>query len=118
MILSGGFEAGCPILPILLEGERASRKSILDTGFNGELMVPRSLAADLGWPQIGVVDYQAASSVVTAALVEGRISWFGASRRVSAMTTTADIILVGMELLHDCDVTIHRASGRLEVRRG
>jgi predicted aspartyl protease len=115
LILAGGFEAGCPEIPILLEKEPTPRKVLLDTGFNGELMVPERIAADLGWQPIGVLDYQSASGVATAVLYEGRILWFGVSRRVSAMATPADVLLVGMELLHDCTLTIHRASGQVRV---
>ena len=118
MILHGSFEAGCPVLTLQLEGEAKPRLSILDTGFNGELMVPQSLATALGWVPIGVVDCQTASGVTTTTLVEGRISWFGVSRRVSAMTTDADILLVGMELLHDCELRIRRDLAIVQVSRG
>ena len=109
---------GCPVLSLQLEGEPKPRLAILDTGFNGELMLPRSIATALGWMPIGVVDCQTASGVTTTMLVECRISWFGSGRRVSAMTTDADILLVGMELLHDCEIRIRRELGMVEVMRG
>lgn len=118
MILQGSFEAGCPVLALQLEGEPKPRLAILDTGFNGEILIPQSLADALGWTPIGVVDCQTASGMTTTTLVEGRISWFGAGRRVSAMTTGADILLVGMELLHDCELRIRRESGIVQVTHG
>ena len=117
MILTGSFEGGCPLLLLQFEGDSRPRRAVLDTGFNGELAVPREVAVAMGWKAVGVLEYQSASGTASALLMEGRISWFGQIRRVAAMTHAAGVVLVGMELLHDCRVRIHREAGKVEVER-
>ena len=57
--MKGFFEFGSPIVELSVEGRKIS--TLLDTGFNGHLMLPDSIIKELALDQIGISDYLTAS---------------------------------------------------------
>lgn len=81
------------------EGEEAEINAIVDTGFMGSLLLPRTLANDLNLPQIDQeVLALAEGSLIRFAVHEVVIDWQDEERIVAAHVADGDI-LIGIELL-------------------
>ena len=99
------------IYPWLLVTVQASHgtqeiKFVVDTGFDGELAVPRSLAHLFGSSSnIIEVDFANGQHERTE-LVKCRVKWTDGFRDVTAMYMNGINPLLGMELLEDCLVTL------------
>ena len=57
--MKGYFKFGNPVIQLNVEGRKI--EMLLDTGFNGYLMLPKSIINELGLEQIGISDYLTAS---------------------------------------------------------
>jgi clan AA aspartic protease len=73
---------------------------VVDTGFNGELMLPRALINRLEF-QFGMKSEAelADGSVVETSIYRGKILWFGKERTVQAVATDSEDALLGTEML-------------------
>ena len=65
--MDGFFKFGSPTLELSIETRKV--EMLLDTGFNGHLMLPQIIIDELGLEQIGISDYLAASGEHTATKV-------------------------------------------------
>ena len=84
---------------------------IIDTGFMGALLLPRSLASYLKLPQIDQeVLKMADGSLVRLAVHEVIIAWHEEQRTVAAHISDGDI-LIGIELLRGNISTIEFLDG-------
>ena len=80
-------------------GEEAEISAVIDTGFMGALLLPRSLAQHLDLPQIDQEMLKMADgSLVRFAVHEAVITWQEEERIVAAHVSDGDI-LIGIELL-------------------
>ena len=57
--MNGFFEFGSPIIELSVEKRKIPM--LLDTGFNGHLMLPNYAIQEIGLDQIGISDYLTAS---------------------------------------------------------
>ena len=81
-------------------------KSLVDTGFDGELAVPRSLTSLFGTSDnYFEVDFADGDREQTM-IVQCRVQWLEGYREVTALHTDGGNPLLGMELLEDCIVTL------------
>lgn len=114
--MRGFFEFGSPIIELSVEGRKI--KMLLDTGFNGHIMLPNSIIDELGLDQIGISDYLTASGYNKITQVyTGKILFFSDELEVPVLSTIANISLAGMELFHDCKILIERKKGIVEVTK-
>ena len=57
--MKGFFKFGSPIIELSIEGKKI--EFLLDTGFNGHIMLPKAIIEELDLEQIGISDYLTAS---------------------------------------------------------
>lgn len=112
--MKGFFRFGNPIIELLIEGRKIDM--LLDTGFNGHIMLPHHIINELALDQIGVSDYITAGGDDRLTNVyKGKIIFLGLEVEVPILSTDADFSLAGMELFHDCRIIIERNKDIVEV---
>lgn len=88
------------------ESQRADVESVVDTGFNGFLTLPRQIIDDLGFPfQTTSRAELADGTIVEVDYFLGSLEWHGRIREVPIMCSDGDV-LIGMSLLYGNRVTI------------
>ena len=112
--MKGFFRFGSPIIELPIEGRKI--ELLLDTGFNGHMMLPNEIIKELGLDQIGISDYVTAGGddKLTKVYI-GKLKFLGKEIEIPILSTDADFALAGMELFHDCKVVIERNKGIVEV---
>lgn len=89
---------------------------LLDTGFNGQLMLPYKVIKKLELQQIGVSDYITASGDFKKARVYlAYLTFLDMKSEAAVLATETNFSLAGMELFHDCRIVIERSKGVVEV---
>lgn len=116
MEIKGYFNEGKPIVNIYLEGYKNPIDVIVDTGFNGELMLTEKKIKELSLSLIGDDEYMTASGeIVSTNVYMGLFHWFGRTRKVGVLATSGKSNLIGMELLHFYKVELARCQDRLLI---
>ena len=86
-------------------GELHALPVVVDTGFSGELALPRSVIEFLGLPLNEEVTLILASGQrMNTAAYDGRIHWHGRLREIGVLATTGESLL-GMLQLSGCTLT-------------
>ena len=89
---------------------------LLDTGFNGHIMLPQSVIEEIGLDQIGISDYLTASGDKKLTKVYiGKVLFFDREIEVPILSTNSDISLAGMELFKECKIIIEQNKNIVEV---
>ena len=107
-------------LPILgPAGQTREVDAVVDTGFNGYLVLPPTLVADLGLPVVGDGEAVLADGSEAAFDVYGvTMLWDGQERYVETGAVGVDP-LVGMAMLDNHDLSIQvRNGGRVVIHAG
>ncbi len=116
MEIKGYFDEGKPIIDIYMEGSIKPVGVLVDTGFNGELMLTKEKIKKLSLTFIGDDEYMTASGAVIPTTVHmGFIKWFGSTRKIAVLATSGKSNLIGMELLHFYRLDIARSQNRLII---
>lgn len=77
-------------------------EALVDTGFNGALLLPSETINSLGLKRIGWVDYAMADgSIVQTGIFTAKTRWLEREQDVAIVSTESDFALIGMELLAD-----------------
>ena len=102
-------------LSVETQAGRREIKFLVDTGFGGELAIPRSYT-----PWFGTSDYLtgaefADGDIEQSMTVDCSIDWIGGWRDTEAMYVEGPYPLLGMELLDNCAVTFEAVNGRGEI---
>ncbi len=108
-----------PVLPLTLlplgnsVQDGIEIEEVVDTGFDGELTLPRGLIRRLGYPYAGFTRGTLADgSAVRFDYHEGRLLWHGEERAVVVLAAgDAGEPLVGMALLRGSRLTIDAVPG-------
>lgn len=80
--------------------EGAEFKAMVDTGYDGFVMLPQQRIARLGLKEIGEGVYRTADGQTHEARVyRGQVEWFGVTKNVTIDSTEGDFSLIGMKLL-------------------
>jgi clan AA aspartic protease len=88
----------------------------IDTGFNGDLVLPRRQIHDVALPQSGTVNaILADGSEVTLKTYTCLIDWFGEQRRVEVVANEGEYPLLGVGLLLGHDLRISYRSGDITI---
>lgn len=120
MILSGKIENGRAIIPVEIEGTSAFTKVpvLLDTGFNGELMLASQTIASLGLNYEGTEGFFVATGdYVNTNFFSAFVHWFGKRRLTGVLATEGNQSLLGMDLLADCLITINVPDRVVEINK-
>ena len=112
--MRGFFKFGSPMLELAVEEKNI--EMLLDTGFNGHLMLPQSEIDELDLEQIGVSDYLTASGQIKLTKVYiAKMRLFDSKIEVPVLSTNANFSLAGMELFHDCKIIIERNKETVKI---
>ncbi len=112
--MRGFFRFGSPVIELSIESRKL--QLLLDTGFNGYIMLPDKVIKELALDQIGISDYMTASgdNKLTAVYI-GKILFFDEEMPVPVLSTNANFSLAGMELFRNCKIVIERNKNIVEV---
>lgn len=112
--MKGKFRFGNPFVVLDIENNKV--EVMIDTGFNGEIMLPETIIGKLNLKQIGISDYTTASGDAQFTKVYiAKVKLFEKEKEVAVLSTSADFSLAGMELFHDCKVVIERNKNIVEI---
>ena len=116
MEIKGWFDDGKPMIDIYLDGSEDPINVLVDTGFNGELMLKKAKIKELSLTFIGDDEYMTANGDVVPTTVHiGLIRWFGRTRKIAVLATVGKANLLGMELLHFYRLDLARSDNRLII---
>lgn len=88
----------------------------IDTGFNGDLVLPQQLINDLSLRQSGTVKaILADGSDVALKRYSCRIEWFGEERELEVVANEGEYPLLGVGLLVGYDLYISYRSGEITI---
>ena len=114
--MKGKFNFGDPIVEFSIQNKPI--EFLLDTGFNGQIVLSKGLIGELKLKQIGFSDYTTASGENKLTKVYlAVIDFFGNQKECIVLPTDGDFSLVGMELLHGCKIVLERHREFLEVTK-
>ena len=112
--MRGFFKFGNPTIE--LEIGNIEVEFLLDTGFNGEIMLSKGLIKKLNLEMIGITDYITASGERNYAEVyKSYIILFEKRVEVTVLSSQANFSLAGMELFHNYKILIERHKDILEI---
>jgi clan AA aspartic protease len=93
-----------------------STDCVVDTGFDGGLMLPRSFVSQLRIPIIGELTFEMVGGArMSAEIGLGDIEWLGESREVEVIVSEAEDALIGTELLMSAKLVIDYPSSTLTI---
>jgi clan AA aspartic protease len=109
------------IVALTLIGKRKQLvrvKAVIDTGYDGWLLLPPSLVAELGYEWSTECRVVLADGTTTSFDVyRGTVLW-DRRRRIISIDEADSAPLVGMRLLEGCELTIQaRSGGSVTIRR-
>ena len=114
--MRGFFEFGSPMIRLPVSGKTVGM--ILDTGFNGSLMLSANLIEELSLKQIGVSDYTSASgSGHVTKVYLGKVLFLDEFVEVPVLSASADFSLAGMELFSKSRIIVEASKGVVEVSK-
>ena len=88
----------------------------IDTGFNGDLVLPQHLIEDLALPHSGTVKaILADGSEVTLKTHSCLIDWFGQQRHLEVVANESEYPLLGVGLLLGHELSISYRSGEISI---
>jgi clan AA aspartic protease len=118
MKLEGAFDAHLAPRLRLDTAQRLTLDVVVDTGFNGELVLPRKLIRQLKWPLKGQVRVELADgSLVRTDVYEGRLLWFGQERVVTVYATASEDGLLGTQMLMGCTLFLDPDENKVILTR-
>jgi clan AA aspartic protease len=109
----GIFRAGHPRLALQLAGiySRVEIEFIVDTGFNGEIALPPSMANELNYTSAGYREHKVAGGRIDRfEICQATIVWDGEDRMVELLIIEGEA-LIGTELLAELMLQIEVTEG-------
>ena len=90
----------------------------IDTGFTGDLVLPKSIIRSMALPHSGSVDaILADGSQIACSTYTCFIEWFGQERRLEVVANGGDYPLLGVGLLAGLELRIDYHDGKLTLTR-
>ena len=103
--MTGRYLFDLPFFTISINSEQI--EFLVDTGFNGSLLLPLKKIHELNLKRVGFTEYAMADgSVVSAEIFSAGINWLNEKRLVSVIGSDSDFMLLGMELLKNVKTTL------------
>ena len=114
--MKGFFIYGSPIIELNIENKKL--QLLLDTGFNGQIMLPKKLIRNLNLEPIGFSDYLTVSREKKLTKVyKCKIEFFNETIEMIVLSTDSNFSLAGMELFHKCRIIIERHKDLIEINK-
>ncbi|MCX5795322.1 MAG: hypothetical protein NTY77_07515 [Elusimicrobia bacterium] len=112
--LSGQFEGRVPFVAIELLCRPMN--VLVDTGYDGYLMLPQTLIDSLNLTYLADTKYQTADGKVAyGATYLTEIQWLDRKEQIEVDSTQGDIALLGLALLYSCRMEMAPAQGLLTI---
>jgi len=112
--MKGFFKFGSPFIKLHFEGKEID--FLLDTGFNGYLVIPKSISKNFQLEKIGMSDYVTASGDGKLADVYlGKLNFFNEEMKVPVLIINSNFALIGMEMFDNCKIIIEKSKQFVEV---
>lgn len=106
---------GFPFLTLNIHGTQID--CLLDTGFNGDLLLPQSFFKRSKNQAIGSADYFLANGKKSSCPIFSiQIDWFGREKKVCAASIDTDLALVGMNMLYERSMILKPSKNVLKIR--
>jgi len=103
-----------PIITVDLENQPVD--VLVDTGFNGELMLPAYTIEKLHLISVGEESYKTASGdVINTIFYFANLNWFNRNIKVGVLATKGDNALLGMGLILPHTLLISPTEQRVEI---
>lgn len=113
---SSTFSPMVSIKLVSSEDEEVESPAIVDTGYNGEVILPENKIQEMGLEFLGTIDSELANGqIVEIELFRGRLKWFDMMREVTIGATQSDEALLGTQLLSDCELRVDFKQGKLTI---
>jgi clan AA aspartic protease len=97
---------------------RVRLTALIDTGFDGDICVPTTVAVSLGLELVGRTDMELADGAVRTGFVFGGwVRFLGKKHRVIIHITESEDALIGTRLLQECLLAIDFAAGKVRLSR-
>ena len=109
-----------PTAELEIMGSRGSMPitAIIDTGFDGYVCLPISIAVHLGLELVSQGSVELADGTVkTELLFSGAVQFLGERRTVQIYLTDSEDALIGTSLLADCRLLIDFQAGTVRLTR-
>lgn len=91
----------------------------IDTGFTGDLVLPKPQIEDLGFPKSGSVDaILADGSAIELNTYTCLLNWFGSERRLKVVANDGDYPLLGVGLLLGLELRANYRTLQLALNKG
>ncbi len=114
--MKGFFKNGCPIVKLNIQEKEID--ILLDTGFNGHIMLPQEIINKLNLEQIGFSDFSTASGEEHQTNVyKAKIKFFEDEIEIPVISTNSSFALAGMDLFHYCSILIERHKEIVEINK-
>lgn len=114
--MKGFFKFGLPLIKLVIKDKKID--ALLDTGFNGQVMLPQKLIEELELEQIGLSDYMTASGESRVTQVyRSIVKLIDDEVEVIILSTDAGFSLAGIELFHEYKIVIERYKNLVEVEK-
>ena len=92
--------------------------AIIDTGFDGDLCIPKKLAVALGLQLVGITDVELADGSHREELVfRGQVRFLGKTRDAEILLSDSEDLLLGLALLAGCKMSVDFETGKVRLRR-
>ncbi len=115
------FSTLAPVVSIKLVSEKNVEigvAAIIDTGYNGEVILPESKIQEMDLEFLGTIDTELANGqIVELELFRGRIKWFDTIREVAIGASQSDDTLLGTLLLSNCHLDINFKEGSVKIEQ-
>ena len=112
-------DSGNPKVKIAVGGSRMQMEvaALIDTGFNGYITLPSTIATQLGLELTSVTWVELADgSVIRNSVFSGHATFGGQSQEVEIMLTDSDEALIGTSLLSNYQLTIDFVNRTIEIK--
>lgn len=89
---------------------------IVDTGFDGALILPKGIAEQLSLPTVARLAFELVGGTrMTADVALGEIEWLGQRRTVEIILSESNDSLIGTEMFEGCKLLIDYSSRYVTV---
>tara|TARA_Y100000310_G_C20672569_1_gene811126 strand:- start:1218 stop:1565 length:348 start_codon:yes stop_codon:yes gene_type:complete len=114
--MKGHFSGNSPMIEVKIAEKTVTL--LLDTGFNGQIMLPEGLIEQLQLDKVGVSEFITADGVAKETSVyRAKILFLGDIIEVIVISTASHFSLLGMQLLGDCRIVIDRSNDIVEIAK-
>jgi clan AA aspartic protease len=98
--------------------ETLELEAIIDTGFDGDLCIPKKLAVALGLQLVGITDVELADGSRREELVfRGQVRFLGKTRDAEILLSDSEDLLIGLSLLSGCKMSVDFDAGNVRLKR-